>query len=95
VAAEAGVVHFETNPQDAVDHIGKMATALDHPLVNGDFRRTISAYLALEMAKAEHNEGRYMRMAMHLLHSLVLKPRMQLALKRWWPVRRRLSDAET
>ena len=78
----------------AADHVKKMITALNHPLVNWEFRKNTRAYLALEVAKAAQNEGSYVCMGIHFLYSLVLKPRMRVSLKDWWPVRRCLSDAE-
>jgi glycosyltransferase involved in cell wall biosynthesis len=68
--------------------------ALRHPAVNASFRRAARAYLALEMAKAAHNEGCLVRMGLHLLRSFLLKPRARLALGSWWAVRRRLPGVQ-
>lgn len=68
---------------------GKLAT-VQHPFVRGHFRRTAKAYLWLEMAKAAQNEGRPILMALYLLQSLLLKPRVRPGLSRWWTVRRKL-----
>lgn len=58
------------------------------------FRRLSQAYLSLELAKAAQNEKRYLLMLSHLLRSFFFKPRFQIALEQWWPVRFKLNPLD-
>lgn len=68
---------------------GKLAK-ITEPLVSAHFRHSARAYLSLEMAKAAQNQGHLVLMAFYMIKSLFLRPRLRLALKQWWPVRRKV-----
>ncbi|MGO4677616.1 glycosyltransferase family 2 protein [Bosea sp. 2YAB26] len=67
------------------DAVGRMrAKWLEGGRVDGDTRRNLAAYLALEQASARRHAGRWLGFLGCMTRSLLLRPRLRVPLRRWW-----------